>query len=159
MLRPTNIIKSSLGPVTPSVVIARRLNTDRQRRHSLRRQRQRRDQSGAALIFANVADPVGSGFVASVPRPGGSVTGFAKALGLTIPEAFLLRADELIEWSGSFAAIISRPVWHDSEVAENPDDFRFQGHTGRGRKGPPCRILTPSGPQGCWHGAAKTARS
>jgi putative tryptophan/tyrosine transport system substrate-binding protein len=28
------------------------------------------------IIFANVADPVGGGFVASLPRPGGNVTGF-----------------------------------------------------------------------------------
>jgi putative tryptophan/tyrosine transport system substrate-binding protein len=28
------------------------------------------------IIFANIADPVGSGFVASLPRPGGNVTGF-----------------------------------------------------------------------------------
>ena len=28
------------------------------------------------IVFATVADPVGSGFVASVPRPGGNVTGF-----------------------------------------------------------------------------------
>ena len=28
------------------------------------------------IIFAIVADPVGSGFVASFPRPGGNVTGF-----------------------------------------------------------------------------------
>ena len=28
------------------------------------------------IIFVNVADPVGSGFVASFPRPGGNVTGF-----------------------------------------------------------------------------------
>ena len=28
------------------------------------------------IIFANVTDPVGSGFVASFPRPGGNVTGF-----------------------------------------------------------------------------------
>src|SRR5215469_9162796 len=29
------------------------------------------------IIFANIADPVGSGFVASFPRPGGNVTGFS----------------------------------------------------------------------------------
>src|ERR1700730_7440319 len=29
------------------------------------------------IVFAAVSDPVGSGFVASFPRPGGSVTGFA----------------------------------------------------------------------------------
>src|SRR5262249_44373736 len=28
------------------------------------------------IIFANVVDPVGSGFVAGLPRPGGNVTGF-----------------------------------------------------------------------------------
>ena len=28
------------------------------------------------VIFANVVDPVGSGFVANLPRPGGNVTGF-----------------------------------------------------------------------------------
>ena len=29
------------------------------------------------IVFATVADPVGSGFIASFPRPGGNVTGFA----------------------------------------------------------------------------------
>jgi putative ABC transport system substrate-binding protein len=33
------------------------------------------------IVFAQVADPVGSGFVASLPRPGGNVTGFATAEG------------------------------------------------------------------------------
>jgi putative ABC transport system substrate-binding protein len=33
------------------------------------------------IVFATVADPVGSGFVASFPRPGGNVTGFAVAEG------------------------------------------------------------------------------
>ena len=28
------------------------------------------------IVFANVADPISSGFVASFPRPGGNVTGF-----------------------------------------------------------------------------------
>ena len=28
------------------------------------------------IIFANVSDPIGSGFVANFPRPGGNVTGF-----------------------------------------------------------------------------------
>ena len=28
------------------------------------------------IVFANVVDPVGGGFVASLPRPGGNVTGF-----------------------------------------------------------------------------------
>jgi putative ABC transport system substrate-binding protein len=29
------------------------------------------------IVFAAVADPIGSGFVASLPRPGGNITGFA----------------------------------------------------------------------------------
>src|ERR1700686_3267931 len=28
------------------------------------------------IVFANVGDPVGSGFVAGLPRPGGNITGF-----------------------------------------------------------------------------------
>jgi putative ABC transport system substrate-binding protein len=27
------------------------------------------------IVFASVADPIGSGFVASLPRPGGNITG------------------------------------------------------------------------------------
>jgi putative tryptophan/tyrosine transport system substrate-binding protein len=33
-------------------------------------------QQTRTIIFANVSDPVGSGFVAGLPRPGGNVTGF-----------------------------------------------------------------------------------
>ena len=33
------------------------------------------------IIFVLVADPVGSGFVASLPRPGGNVTGFSPLVG------------------------------------------------------------------------------
>jgi putative ABC transport system substrate-binding protein len=29
------------------------------------------------IVFANISDPIGSGFVASLPRPGANVTGFA----------------------------------------------------------------------------------
>ena len=33
------------------------------------------------VVFATVGDPIGSGFVASFPRPGGNVTGFATVEG------------------------------------------------------------------------------
>ena len=33
------------------------------------------------IVFATVSDPVGSGFVASLPRPGGNVTGFQSMVG------------------------------------------------------------------------------
>src|SRR5436190_1118029 len=35
------------------------------------------------IVFAAVADPVGSGFVASLPRPGGNLTGFINIEGAT----------------------------------------------------------------------------
>jgi ABC-type uncharacterized transport system substrate-binding protein len=37
----------------------------------------KRETSTIPIVFVVVADPVGSGFVASLPRPGGNITGFA----------------------------------------------------------------------------------
>jgi putative ABC transport system substrate-binding protein len=34
-----------------------------------------RESSTIPIVFAGVADPIGSGFVASLPRPGGNITG------------------------------------------------------------------------------------
>ena len=36
------------------------------------------------IVFVNTADPVGSGFVASLPRPGGNITGLAGGLNSTL---------------------------------------------------------------------------
>jgi putative tryptophan/tyrosine transport system substrate-binding protein len=36
----------------------------------------KRETSTIPIVFAVVADPIGSGFVASLPRPGGNITGF-----------------------------------------------------------------------------------
>jgi putative ABC transport system substrate-binding protein len=36
----------------------------------------KRETQTIPIVFANVADPVGDGFVASLPRPGGNITGF-----------------------------------------------------------------------------------
>jgi putative tryptophan/tyrosine transport system substrate-binding protein len=41
----------------------------------------RQETSTIPIIFANVSDPVGSGFVVNLSRPGGNVTGFATAEG------------------------------------------------------------------------------
>jgi putative ABC transport system substrate-binding protein len=35
-----------------------------------------REASTIPIVFVAVSDPVGSGFVASLPRPGGNITGF-----------------------------------------------------------------------------------
>jgi len=43
---------------------------------------------GIPIVFVVVADPVGSGFAASIPRPGGNVTGFT-SLVATIPGKML----------------------------------------------------------------------
>ena len=41
----------------------------------------KRETSNIPIVFAVVADPVGSGFVASLPRPGGNITGFSSLEG------------------------------------------------------------------------------
>jgi putative ABC transport system substrate-binding protein len=40
-----------------------------------------RETTTIPIVFAVVADPVGSGFVASLPRPGGNITGFSSVEG------------------------------------------------------------------------------
>jgi putative ABC transport system substrate-binding protein len=78
------------------------------------------------IVFSSDGDPIGAGLVASLPRPGGNVTGFmtmegsgtkpadlpvqlpvkfemvlnvrtARKLNLDVPPSILLRADEIIE--------------------------------------------------------------
>jgi ABC-type uncharacterized transport system substrate-binding protein len=56
------------------------------------------------IVFANVVDPVGAGFVASLARPGGNVTGFASyEFGFPIKWLELLK--QISALIGQFAAI------------------------------------------------------
>jgi putative ABC transport system substrate-binding protein len=45
------------------------------------------------IVFASVADPVSSGFVASLARPGGNVTGFTTFVGTPTPKLLQMLFD------------------------------------------------------------------
>ena len=71
------------------------------------------------IVFANVVDPVGAGFVASLARPGGNITGFAsyefgfpikwlellKQIAPGVTRAAVLRDPTISALIGQFAAI------------------------------------------------------
>ena len=71
------------------------------------------------IVFANVIDPVGAGFVASLARPGGNTTGFSafeyslsgkwlellKEIAPNVTRAAVLRDPSLAAGIGQFAAI------------------------------------------------------
>ena len=71
------------------------------------------------IVFANVVDPVGAGFVASVARPGGNTTGFTafeysisgkwlellKELAPNLTRVVVLREPSIGSGIGQFAAI------------------------------------------------------
>jgi putative ABC transport system substrate-binding protein len=77
------------------------------------------DYAYVPIVFANVVDPVGAGFVASLARPGGNTTGFSafeyslsgkwlellKEIAPSITRAAILRDPALAAGIGQFAAI------------------------------------------------------
>ena len=75
------------------------------------------------IVFANVVDPVGAGFVASLARPGGNVTGFA-----SYEFGFPIKWLELLK---QIAPGVTRAA-----VLRDPQDLRprrpVRGHSGRG---------------------------
>jgi len=80
---------------------------------------QQRITRSVPIVFANVIDPVGGGFVASLARPGGNTTGFSafeyslsgkrlellKELAPDVKRAAVLRDPSLAAGIGQFAAI------------------------------------------------------
>jgi len=96
------------------------------------------------IVFVNVVDPISAGFVASLPQPGGNVTGFSlfeygisgKWLGLLkqiaprVTRAAILRDTGLASGSGQLGAIQSAASSFGVEVS--PIDVRDAGEIERG---------------------------
>jgi putative ABC transport system substrate-binding protein len=101
----------------------------------------KRETTAIPIVFAVVADPVGSGFVASLPRPGGNITGFSSVEGSiaskwlelltgiapgvkrammlfnpdTAPKSYVLPSFEAAARSLK-VALIAAPVHNDTEI-------------------------------------------
>ena len=71
------------------------------------------------IIFATVSDPVGSGFVASLARPGGNVTGFQTAVG-SLAGKWLELLKEIAPSVSRVAFLFSRATASYAEAYLNP---------------------------------------
>jgi putative ABC transport system substrate-binding protein len=112
------------------------------------------------IVFANVIDPVGAGFVASLARPGGNITGFSafeyslsgkwlellKEIAPSIVRAAVLRDSALTAGIGQFAAIqaLAPPSFEFSLInMSDPSEIeRAISEFARERNG--CLIVTAS---------------
>jgi putative ABC transport system substrate-binding protein len=95
------------------------------------------------IVFANVVDPVGAGFIASMARPGGNTTGFTsfeyslsgkwlellKEMAPNVTRVAVLRDASLAAGIGQFAAIQSSAL--SSRVELSAIDTRDVGETER----------------------------
>src|SRR5712671_6556998 len=114
------------------------------------------------IVFANVVDPVGAGFVTSLARPGGNVTGFAshefgfpikwlellKQIAPGITRAAVLRDPAITAGIGQFAAI--QGVAPSFGVELTPIDVRdadeFQHAVAAFVRGPTDGLIVLGGP-------------
>jgi putative ABC transport system substrate-binding protein len=77
------IYAAELARLTPDAIFVSNSPTLREMRHAT---------SEIPIVFAGVADPVGQGFVSSLARPGGNITGFAsREFGLATKTLELLK--------------------------------------------------------------------
>jgi ABC-type uncharacterized transport system substrate-binding protein len=115
------------------------------------------------IVFANVVDPVGAGFVASLARPGGNLTGFAshefgfpikwlellKQIAPGITRAAVLRDPSISALIGQFAAI--QGVAPSFGVELTPIDIRdadeFQRAVAAYVRGPTDGFIVLGGPR------------
>jgi putative ABC transport system substrate-binding protein len=120
----------------------------------------RQATSNVPIVFANVIDPVGAGFVASLARPGGNITGFSafeyslsgkwlellKEIAPGIVRAAVLRDSALTAGIGQFAAIeaLAPPSFEFSLINMSDPGVieRAIGEFARERNG--CLIVTAS---------------
>jgi putative ABC transport system substrate-binding protein len=71
------------------------------------------------IIFTNVSDPVGSGFVASLPRPGGNATGFSTIEG-SLGGKWLELIKEIVPRVGRVALLFNPATATYAEYYLNP---------------------------------------
>jgi putative ABC transport system substrate-binding protein len=78
------------------------------------------------IVFASAGDPVGKGFVASLARPGGNLTGFA-LLDETLPKLMEL-ARELVPQAKSVAYMFEEAVVPQARCASREQEFGARPH-------------------------------
>ena len=119
------------------------------------------------IVFANVVDPVGAGFVASLARPGGNVTGFMsieyglsgkwlellKQIAPGVTRAAVLRDPSISALIGQFAAVQGAASSFGVEVT--PIDVRDAGELQRAlatfARGPTNGLIVLGGPSANAH--------
>ena len=115
------------------------------------------------IVFAGVIDPVGAGFVKSLARPGGNITGFAsfeyaigakwleilKEIAPSVTRAAVLRDSTLAAGIGQFAAIQAvGPIGMELNVIDLQDVGGIERDIGEFARGSNSGLVVTAGPFG-----------